>query len=223
MVRRPSPRWCLLVVILTILALLMSACSSSGSPNSPTDAAPSSPPTKGSAVPLLCGFVPKSSVLEALGRSDFTVTGNVTKAARHNADGTVLAGARCAVSVPGGGTVPALEIQVVPLKGNAGAGIIRAAALEMNAHYPSNVGIGFANNLGYQNPNGRESAVSGLLRGDWMLTLSIAMPGAGRDAIADVMALAEEVVAELKLPLKPTTPYPNAYPSGLSPSATPTS
>lgn len=159
----------------------------------------------------LCGFVPKTSVETALGRSDFTVSGDVTAARTKNADGTALAAASCSVSVPKGGQTPAFSIKVVPFSEAAGAGILRTAKLPNDFVYPQAIGVGFASRDTYRDAAGKshQSCESGLVRGDWVITLGIEIPGEGRNVLDDTVALAQEVVDELDLPLKPTTPYPS--------------
>lgn len=192
---------------------LLAACTSA-KPTLPTSLLPSPLPTKGSHVNLLCGFVSRASVELALGRSDFTVEGSLTPARSPNPDGTKFSHARCAVSAPDGGQSPALDITVEPfVAGGQDEGIIREARSGCAAFtYPPQIGVGFVNHDLYTDGTGRQhtSAESALLRGDWKLTLGIQIPAKGRDALSDVVGLAQEIVDELRLPLKPTTPYPDA-------------
>ena len=172
---------------------------------------------------LLCGFVPRASIETALGRSDLTATGGKQPASSPRPDGTTFERASCAVTVPGGGQTPAFSVEVVPLTGDAGAGIIRTARLgTAQFTYPDSVGVGFASYGTYHDAKGREyrTCESGLLRGDWMITLGIELPGPGRNVLDDTVAVAQEIVDTLRLPLKPTRPYPAAAASGV-PTSTP--
>lgn len=204
----------------TLLALL-AGCTSSGLPTSHTShsssgvAAQSPLPTKGSSVDLLCGFVPKQGVVTALGRGDFTVSGELSKSAEPNPDGTMVKSASCTVEIPHGGDAAAFSVAVERFTERSGSGILRTARtpgqLLGNTKYPTDVGIGFAGVDTYTDGLGHvhNSCNSGLVRGDWVVTLGILVPGPGRQPVQDTMALAEEIVNELKLPLNPTKPYPN--------------
>ena len=159
----------------------------------------------------LCGFVPRTSIETALGRSDFTASGDVEPAKDSNPDGTTLAGASCNVAVPKGGESPAFSVKVEPFSLATGAGILRTAKLPNDFVYPATAGVGFASRDTYRDGAGKshESCESGLVRGDWVITLGIEIPGDGRNALDDTVALAGEIVDELKLPLQPTKPYPS--------------
>lgn len=172
---------------------------------------------------LLCGFVPRPSVVAALGRSDFTVSGELVRAPSRNPDGTTLASAHCAVSVPGGGQSPAFSVKVEPFDRAGGdGGIIRAAhSGAADFTYPDSIGIGFASVGGYHDASGKThtSCDSGLVRGDWTITLGVLVPGSGRNSLDDTVALAQEIIDVLKLPLQPTEPYPPEFSATPAPSS----
>lgn len=161
---------------------------------------------------LLCGFVPRPSVVTALGRSDLTVTGELVPAPSRNSDGTTLASAHCEVSIPGGGQSPAFSVEIVPFDPDDAAGIFRAAhGSAVDFTYPDSIGVGFASYGGYHDASGKDhvSCDSGLVRGDWTITLGVLVPASGRNALDDTVALAQEIVDQLHMPLKPTKPYPS--------------
>lgn len=162
---------------------------------------------------LLCGFVSRESVVTALGRSDFTVSGDRVPSNKPNPDGTRFKSAHCAVSVPDGGESPALEVLVEPIA-ITDLGIVQTAHFEAASFtYPASIGIGFVSRDGYTDANNKSypSGESGLIRGDWTITLGIQMSAQGRNAVDDTVALAQEVVDVLKIPLKPTKPYPTEW------------
>ncbi len=208
------------LTVLTALLAVLAGCSGGGAHHpdpSASDVTGVEPlPTKGvSNVDLLCGFVSRQSVEAALGRKDLTVSGRIEPAGTPNADGTKLASARCSVTIAQGGQAPAFSVMVEPFTPATGAGILRTARITPdytgNVHYSNDVGIGFAAPDTYIDgeKKAHDSCNSGLVRGNWVITLGINVPGAGRNAVQDTMALAQEIVDELKLPLEPTKPYPN--------------
>jgi hypothetical protein len=196
-------------VLAMSMAVLLAGCTSSGPTSQPTSqAAPL--PTEGTHVDLLCGFVPRSSIETALGRSDFTASGGVTAAGSANPDGTTFARAQCGVSLPeeAAGEAPAFSVKVAPVV-LTDADIARTAN-SGDFSYPDVIGIGFASRDSFTDSRGvtHRTCESGLLRGDWAITLGIQTPAPGRNVLDDTVALAQEIVNGLKIPREPTTPYP---------------
>ena len=171
---------------------------------------------------LICGFVPRSSVETLLGRSDLIVSGGLTPAASVNADGTTFSRASCSVTTPGypAGQALPFDVEVRPVT-VTNLGIVQTAhayAASNDAYvYPAGVGTGFASAEGMTAHGTAYSTVeSGLLRGDWALTLTLATTVStrgddARDPLSDAVAVMQEVVDALKIPLRPTKAYPKEF------------
>jgi hypothetical protein len=163
----------------------------------------------------LCDLVGKSSVEVALGRTDVSANGFARKPDPDVRPGYLLA--RCRVSVPGDGGAFAFDVDVRRLA-DADAGIARnARSGALPFTYPKDIGIGFAHNDLYHDAAGRpySSVESGVIRGDWAITLGIQTPGPDRDPLADVVAFVQQVIAALHLPAHPSRPYPAPVASAL--------
>lgn len=155
---------------------------------------------------LLCGFVPKKSVETALGRTDISASGRLQKATSKNADGTTFAQAQCEVSTPGA-KQPALTVRVTPYTTDLAETAMRNATVPNFYHFPAYIGIGTVlDALGSGTGSGKDA---GLLRGDWFIAIGLIYPAKGRHALDDLVALVQEVIDQLKIPLKPTKPYPS--------------
>ncbi len=196
---------CLMVVCMTSVG-----CSSSGSGPDPSTSVASPIPRDATTGDLACGFLSHSSIAAALGRSDFTVTGALSPAAQPNPDGTTFSAATCKVSLPDQGDAFALDVTVAQVAITDQQIVNTAGSPSRSFTYPSDTGAGFASYDSYHDAKGNsyKSCQSGLVRGDWTVTLGVQMPGPGRDSLNDTVALAESVVATLKIPLRPTKPYP---------------
>lgn len=212
-------------LLVALLASTLVACSSNGSDEPTVSAVPTPLSTKGSNVDLLCGIVPRASVEMALGRSDFTVSGELTPAAAPNPDGTTFKSGHCAVMLPGedpnGRVAFSVDIKPVALTDLDIVKNARSGASDFS--YPPDIAVGFASRDGFTDSHGTQhnTCESGLLRGDWTITLGIETPGAGRNPLDDTVALAQEIIDVLKLPLKPSEPYPPEFSAAASSGATP--
>lgn len=208
----PLQRWLghqRLLIVVVVVAAALSGCTQGGRPSRTHDATPL--PTGATAGALLCGFVSRQAVITALGRSDITATGGAETARSRNPDGTSLARAHCTVDIPHGGQAPAYSVDVTPFSLPNGGLIVRnVVAGDYPVTYPSNVGIGFCDEDSYTDGNGKShpSCNSGLVRGDWTITSGVQVPGPGRNAVGDTMAITQQIVTQLKLPLRPSRPYP---------------
>lgn len=193
--------------------LLITGCTSGSGANSKTSALPTPLPTSVAGDGLVCGIVPRVTVATALGRTDFSASGGVVPAASRNPDGTQFASARCQVTVSRGGESPALDFTIRRVA-VTDLDIVRGARKHAYEYtYPSDVGIGFAFRESYHDAAGKSyrSGESGMIRGDWTITMGIQAPADGRDAMTDAIALMNLVVSALKIPLQPSKPYPSEF------------
>ena len=198
-----------------LVAALLTGCSSSGGGPEPTPL-PTPLPTTAPHGPTLCGFLAKASVETALGRADETATGSARELSSGAPGGSVRAS--CAVAVPGDGESDALDVRVRKVAATDLDIVRTARSGSATFTYPSDVGVGFASRDLYTDAAGHEhpSVQSGLIRGDWTVTIGLQVPGRTRDPVADVVALAEQVIAALHLPAKPSRPYPEPIASALA-------
>lgn len=197
--------WRPAALVAVLVGALATGCSSSGSPL-PSVSLPSPLPTTVSPGLLTCGFFPIATVRTVLGRQHFDA--HPSGSGRHRT---------CAITVPGGGRADALDIAVHRVAATD-VDIVRTAKSEAAAFsYPSDIGVGFASHDLYHDAAGREyhSAETGLIRGDWTITAGIQLPAAGRDPLADVVAIVQQVIAALNIPAHPSRPYPAPVASAL--------
>ncbi len=171
---------------------------------------------------LLCGFLSRSSVETVLGRPDLVVNGGRTPAAAVNADGTTFSRAICSVTTPGypAGQALPFDVEVRPVA-ITNLGIVQTAHAYAASNdgyvYPAGVGTGFASDEGMSAHGKAYSTVeSGLLRGDWALTLTLATTVStrgddARDPLSDAVAVMQQVANTLKIPLRPTKGYPEDF------------
>ena len=196
-----------------LVAALATGCSSSGSPGPSPLPAPLSTTVPDGA--KLCGFLGRRNVERALGRTDETARGGVHELPRDAPPGSLLAS--CAVAVPGDGASDAFHIDVRRVD-RTDSDIVRTARSGVATFtYPRDIGVGFASRDLYHDAAGRayRSVESGLIRGDWTITLGLQLPGRNRDPVADLVALAQQAIAAMHLPAQPSRPYPAAVASAL--------
>ena len=201
------------VVAAALIAAAATGCSTSAV-RAPSTPLPTPLPTTPHGT-RLCGLLGKSSVAAALGRTDVSAKGFVHKVDPDRRAGYLVA--TCQVSVPGDGGGFAFDVDVRRVAA-VDAGIVRnARSGALPFTYPENIGIGFAHNDLYHDAAGRpySSVESGVIRGDWAITLGIQMPAPDRDPLADVVAFVQQVIAALHLPAHPSRPYPAPVASAL--------
>ena len=77
--------------------------------------------------------------------------------------------------------------------------------------FPRDIGVGFASRDSYSDAAGHayRSIEAGLLRGNWTITVGLQMPGKGRSALVDTVALVQQMIGTLHLAPSPTRPYPH--------------
>jgi hypothetical protein len=150
-----------------------------------------------------------------LGRTRFHARGRAGKVRPGVRAGTRLAS--CAVATPGDGESDALDVRVAKVAATD-ADIARTARSgTADFTYPADIGVGFANRDHYTDAAGHQhrSVESGLIRGDWTITIGLQVPAAGRDPLADVVSLAQQFIATLHLPAHASHPYPAPVASAL--------
>ena len=193
--------------MLGLLVLLVPSCADDGgdtvnNANSeplPTTAAPDGV--------LLCDFVPDSAVREALGRDEVTGQGHINR----GNDGSVSTG-RCRVFAEGAAD-PAVEVTVLAAHSAEGTRVFQVLADEDPDYvFPDGLGpgYGFAKDrfLGENGVQGRGGATTRVLWGDSVVQVVINDQAEGRDAMADAVALTQQIAQVLELPKEPSQPYP---------------
>lgn len=156
---------------------------------------PASAPTDGE---LLCDFVPRDSVVLALGRDEFEVTrGEVLREPKG-----ALQGASCALA-PTGTDYEMLTVDVAHPMGYVGSVFEDALAdTERYAQLPEEIGVGvYQKDPIGRRPGGEKGPVgfAQLSRGNWLVSVYIVLPADGRDSSADAVALVQQVVDTLEI------------------------
>lgn len=204
--RRGAPRRLFGAAAVALCAVL-AACSGSSAPDT------SPLPSTASSGRSICGFVDAPSLQTALGISDLhaddiSLDGGLhyLPASQHDLDGTQLQGASCGVTVlSDGGADQAFGAQVesVAERPDLVQNIVDDTAGARRAAYtfPTSYGTGIA-------LSGGGGGHVELLRGNWIVLLGVDIPGPGRNAVKDSIALTEQVIATLELPEQPNKPYP---------------
>jgi hypothetical protein len=196
------------VAMLGLLAvLIVPSCSEDGDGTMNdvnTDPLPTTAAVDGS---LLCDFVPEPAVEVVLGRASLTSQGHLN---RHD-DGSV-SGGQCRVFAEGAAD-PAVEVTVLGAHSDEGTRVFQVLADEDPDYvFPDGVaiGYGFAKDrfLGENGVQGRGGATTRALWGDSVVQVAINDQAEGRDAMADAVALTQQIAHALELPKEPSQPYP---------------
>ena len=156
---------------------------------------------------LLCDFVPEPAVLVALGREEVAGQGHISR----GNDGSVSTG-RCRIFAEGAPD-PAAEVTVLGAHSAEGARVLQVIADEDPDYvFPDDLGpgYGFAEDsfLGENGVEGRGGATTRALWGDNVIQVAINDRAEGRDAMADAVALTQQIAQVLELPKEPSQPYP---------------
>lgn len=157
---------------------------------------------------VLCDFVPEPAVRIALGRDELTAQGHINR----TNDGSVTTG-RCRVFAEGAAD-PAADVTVLGAHSDEGARVLEVLADgEADYVFPDGVapGYGFAEDsfLGENGVEGRGGATTRALWGDSVIQVQINDQAEGRDAMADAVALTQQIAGVLELPKEPSQPYPS--------------
>jgi hypothetical protein len=172
---------------------------------------------------MLCGFVPRTEVVAALGTGQFTTTGRLTGRGGHSP----LRDTGCFVRLDTG-DIKAFEVVVWErgLDDGFTEYLMKHPSPGMSV-FPADDPHGVVNPAyGAYGPNGKVThpgAVADAVVGDWYINLRIYRPGKGRDAVADATHLVQEVIASLQLPSQTKTTYTEFTPrAGSTPRPTQT-
>ncbi|WP_053207473.1 hypothetical protein [Jiangella muralis] len=172
-----------------VLVLALAACSDNGeeTPMNPlSTTAPSGD--------LLSDFVPRESVVLALGTDDVEAPGG---SVQHGSEGTLIS-AGSEVYVDGD---PVLSVTVEQAMGILRSGFEDRLASDQYTQLPDDVGLGFS--WSEDEEQGGESVPVGhawLAHGIYVVRVSVTGLAEGRDHEADAVALAQQVVQTLELP-----------------------
>jgi hypothetical protein len=190
-----------------LAVLLVSSCGEDGDgtmDDISTDPLPTTAAADGS---LLCDFVPEPAVQVALGRDALTSQGSINR--RDN--GSVSTG-QCRIFADGAAD-PAVEVTVLAAHSEEGTRVFQVLADEdPDFVFPDALGpgYGFAKDgfLGENGVQGRGGATTRALWGDSVVQVAINDKAEGRDAMADAVALTQQIAHALELPKEPSQPYP---------------
>lgn len=157
--------------------------------------------------PLLCEFLSEDSVRQVLGRDQVSGRGYV-----HARTGDSATTAECLV-VADGAADPALTVAVLAAHAPEGEEVLRVIAEEGPDYlFPADIGEGYGNAKdsfrGTNGVEGRGGAVTNALWGNSVIRVVINDQAEGRDAMADAVALTQQIAAALELPGEPSSPYP---------------
>lgn len=187
-------------VVLALLMFIAPACTNAEeNGGSTSDTAGERLPVTAGDGPMLCGFVPEDSVLVVLGQDEVTGDGEV---AREQGGGVSYGTCRVLAD---GAPDPALEVDVFVGETHR-SDTIRSRLEEEDFEYvfPEDVGEGYAFEIGEvtgsHGMTGRGGAVAALLWGESMIVVTLNDHAEGRAPVADVVALAQQVVDSLELP-----------------------
>jgi hypothetical protein len=190
-----------------LAVLLVSSCSedSDGAMNNVnTDPLPTSAAADGA---LLCDFVPEPAVQVALGRDTLSGQGSINR--RDN--GSVSTG-QCRIFAEGAAD-PAVEVTVLAAHSEEGTRVFQVLADEDPDYvFPEALGPGYGfvkdRFVGENGVEGRGGATTRVLWGDNVVQVAINDQAEGRDAMADAVALTQQIAQVLELPKEPSRPYP---------------
>lgn len=157
--------------------------------------------------PLLCEFLPEDSVKRVLGREDVSGRGYL-----HRRTGESATTGEC--TVPADAALdPALKVMVLKAHSPEGEEVLRVIA-EDNPDFlfPDDIGPGYGNvRKPFERANGDEGrggAITNSLWGNSIIRVIINDQAEGRDAMADAVALSQQIAAVLELADEPSSPYP---------------
>ncbi|WP_152691133.1 hypothetical protein [Jiangella alkaliphila] len=179
------------------LVVLAGGCSDDDSGDDTTvdlsEIAPTPPPGG----ELLCDFLPRESVVLALGSDGFEESSSLLT--RDSAG--ELSGAGCSVTLDGQDQ-QALSVDVDWALGILGSGFQERLTADGYNQLPDAAGLGFTWTQEETRPDDSEGDTTRawLLHGDRIVQVWVAMPPDGRDSEADAAALAQQVVGTLELP-----------------------
>ena len=156
--------------------------------------------------PVLCDFVPEDAVRVAIGRDEVTSQGSL------RVQGEAVAGAQCRVFAEGAAD-PALDATIWSAHDFMGERVLEVLASgEVDYVFPDALGPGYGHVIdsfvGENGIEGRGGAVTMALWGDNIIQVAINDQAEGRDAMADAVALTQQIAQVLELPKEPSQPYP---------------
>jgi hypothetical protein len=204
-----------LAAIVVAGCLTLTACTSKGA----RDADPVTYSTLGVPGEMLCGFVPKTDLITALGSRSLT-----TKGTLHGRGGSSpLTDSGCSVYADRR-DIPNFDVEVWDRAHDNGFTEWELKnpkpAFKL---FPADHPVGFAEAKYGSRLDGtkigdyRTGAVAVAIIGDWYINLRIYRPGKGRNAITDAINLIHRVAASLQLPTQATRTYTPFVPSTPNP------
>ncbi len=170
--------------MLAVVLLTVAACT--GSPERPV--VHSRTPRFYSSPDLLCGFVPRTPVVAALGTGRIETSGSVSR------------GAGACLVYRTGLDHPAVEITITSPDPDRES--LRGEAGHDGYVYPARTGSGWAHRQYSQTVHGHKvtGALSYLARGEYGILAKLYGPQPGRDAVTDLVAVVTGIVTAVRLP-----------------------